>query len=421
VRIVSERRLRSLALRVAEGVRAAGAEPSVPRLARAGPHDWSVGGPEVPGDAVPEAVIVGSEDEREAIEIDRPDLVGRIWVASDPEETGRSLAGRLRPPPASRSAKIGVVGYNLKFFRPIAEHLQRVPNFDVRVAEWPKYAVNDVDATDAVIDVADIVVAEWCGPNAVYASRNKRPGQRLIIRLHRFELERNDWADVDIDAVDVVVTVGPHYRRRLLDTTGWPEGKVIVVPNAVDAAQLDRPKHDGADKAIGLLGAVPWRKRPDRALSILDELGPPWRLRIKSVHPSSERWAWDDDGYRLRYERVLDEIAVRGDIDWEDASPLVAQWFRHVGTILSVSDDESFHLAPAEGMASGTLPVIWDWPGAADIYQPHRLVTSVAEARAMAVERPREDDVRSEVERFDVENVHRRWTGLLVGEPPTEP
>ena len=38
--------------------------------------------------------------------------------------------------------------------------------------------------------------------------------------------------------------------------------------------------------------------------------------------------------------------------------PDVASWLRRVGLVLSTSDDESFHLAPAEGMASGAVPAL---------------------------------------------------------------
>ena len=49
----------------------------------------------------------------------------------------------------------------------------------------------------------------------------------------------------------------------------------------------------------------------------------------------------------------------------------VGAWLRKVGWVISTSDDESFHLAPAEGMASGAVPVVRDWPGADTIYDSH--------------------------------------------------
>ncbi len=47
--------------------------------------------------------------------------------------------------------------------------------------------------------------------------------------------------------------------------------------------------------------------------------------------------------------------------------------------MLSTSDDKNFHLAPAEGMASGAVPAILDWPGADTIYDGHWIHRSTDE------------------------------------------
>ena len=46
----------------------------------------------------------------------------------------------------------------------------------------------------------------------------------------------------------------------------------IRVPNYVDAVELDRAKIPGARFHLGLLGAVPKRKRLDLALDLVAEL-----------------------------------------------------------------------------------------------------------------------------------------------------
>ena len=56
---------------------------------------------------------------------------------------------------------------------------------------------------------ADVVICEWCGPNAIWYSRHKRRGSRLIVRLHRFELSAGYANLVNIKAIDQVVCVEP--------------------------------------------------------------------------------------------------------------------------------------------------------------------------------------------------------------------
>jgi Glycosyl transferases group 1 len=60
----------------------------------------------------------------------------------------------------------------------------------------------------------------------------------------------------------------------------------------------------------------------------------------------------------------------------------VPSWLRRIGFVLSTSDDESFHMAPAEGMASRAVPVIRHWPGAETIYDARWIKEDPAEMAA---------------------------------------
>lgn len=382
--------------------------------------DWVITDRFVPDMVRPELVICESESDREWIESTRPDLVGDVWVwATTPVDL---LVDRYRPATRYRPERIAIVGYNLKFVRPISTHLGRLPDVDVRIAEWPKFAVEGPD-TDSVMDWASLIFCEWAGPNAAKASRRRRPDQRLVVRLHRFELERDEWRAIDIERVDKVVAVGEPYRRRILEVTGWPEERVVVIPNLVDRAQLDRPKLPGAQRTIGLLGATPWRKRPDRALDVLEyllELDAAWRLLIKGPRPDAERWMRLDDFQTARYADLEKRTKSMADhVTWEDASPGVASWFRRVGHVLSPSEDESFHLAPAEGMTSGTIPAIWPWFGADEIYDARWIVEN-AEQAAAAISRRGPDDsqaAREETTKWDRASILEEWERLLLTPP----
>ena len=176
------------------------------------------------------------------------------------------------PPEYPQARRLAVVGTDLKFITPLVRRFEESPRYVVRVDEWPKYRAHDEAATGEIIEWADTIVCEWAGPNAVIASREKRPDQRLVVRLHRMELGHPDWRDIDIDAVDVVVTVGPYYRRRVREVTGWPEDKVRLVPNFVDVDAIDLPKTDEARFHLGMIGVSSARKRLDIALDVLAEL-----------------------------------------------------------------------------------------------------------------------------------------------------
>ena len=319
------------------------------------------------------AILVPDELTREALEQRKPDAIGRVWVAPRTAKERDSLLD-YHYPATDTSYRLGLVGYNLKFAKPIVADLLKNPNVDALVDEWRFFAAAPTQITDQVLQESDVVWCEWCGPNAVYASHRKTPGQKLIVRLHRFELETEHWKDIAHANVDTFVTVGGYYRDLVLSRTGWPADKVVVISNHIDDLQLARPKLPEARFTLGMLGASSSRKRLDLALDLIEKLHSAdgrFRLRIKTALPQQEKWVWDNAAERAYFAEQLprlDQPPLAGVVTLDPFGADVASWFRNIGFILSVSDDESFHLAPAEGMATEAIPVIRNWPGADSVY-----------------------------------------------------
>ena len=272
------------------------------------------------------------------------------------------------------------------------------------------------------------MVCEWCGPNAVWYSRHKRRDTRLIVHLHRFELYSHYPGQVKIGNVDQVICVSEHYAQLTREHTGWPAAKVASVPNFVDVSQLDRPKLDGAAFHLGLVGIVPSRKRLDLALDVLEDLrrdDDRYLLYVKSRMPWEHWWVWQLPAEREHYSAVLRRVQrsplLRDAVVFDDAGPDVAAWLRRVGFVLSTSDDESFHVAPAEGMASGAVPVIRHWPGAETIYDPRWIHETPAEMAAFIASLASPDDWRASrpalhqrVRPFEPTTVRRRGHRMLA-------
>jgi glycosyltransferase involved in cell wall biosynthesis len=301
-------------------------------------------------------------------------LAGGVRGGGQPPRA-RGGSGGGRPPRANTALRVVVAGHDLKFFTPLLDYLRMQPDLEVRLDQWAALGQHDPAASRELASWADVVICEWCGPNAVWYSKHKRRGSRLLVRLHRFELESHYPAQVRIGAVNQVICVSRHYARLCRKRTGWPEAKVATVPNAIDITQMDRPKLDGARFHLGMIGIVPSRKRLDLALDVLEELrrtDDSYLLFIKSGMPWEHWWVWQNVAEREHYaaamRRVQRSPPLRGAVVFDDAGPDVAAWLRRVGFVLSTSDDESFHVAPAEGMASRAVPVLRHWPGAETIY-----------------------------------------------------
>ena len=209
------------------------------------------------------------------------------------------------------------------------------------------------------------------------------------MRLHRFELDSPYPAQVKIGNVDRVICVSDYYARLTREKTGWPADKIVTVPNALDVPQFDRPKLDGARFHLGMTSMVPMRKRLDLALDVLEELrrdDDRYQLFVKSGMPWELWWVWQHQEERSHYfeafRRVQRSPLLRNAVVFDDAGPDVPAWLRRIGYILSTSDDESFHMAPAEGMASRAVPVVRHWPGAETIYDTRWISETPAEMAA---------------------------------------
>lgn len=332
------------------------------------------------------------------------------------------------PPTSGPPLRVVIAGHDLKFFTPLIAYFKLQPGLEIRVDQWASLGEHDEAVSKELAEWADVVICEWCGPNAVWYSRHKRRDTRLIVHLHRFELYSHYPGQVKIGNVDQVICVSEHYAQLTREHTGWPAAKVTSVPNFVDVSQLDRQKLDGAQYHLGIIGIVPSRKRLDLALDVLEELrrdDDRYLLYTKSSMPWEHWWVWQLPAEREHYSAVLRRVQrsplLRDAVVFDDAGPDVAAWLRRVGFVLSTSDDESFHVGPAEGMASGAVPVIRHWPGAETIYDPRWIHETPAGMAAFIASLASPDDWRAagrlahgQARGFELGSVCRTWHRLLT-------
>ena len=85
------------------------------------------------------------------------------------------------------------------------------------------------------------------------------------------------------------------------------------------------------------------------------------------------------------FERI-NQAPWKNNVIFDQHGSDMEEWFRKIGYCLSTSDFESFHLAPMEGMASGSLPVVLHWKGAETIYPKEFLFEEEEQAAAFIQE-----------------------------------
>lgn len=294
---------------------------------------------------------------------------------------GLRLRREMAPKPLGRIARprterrnILVAGHDLKFASGIISELSALGH-EVTIDKWLDHNKHDELQSRQLLAQADVIFCEWTLGNAVWYSKNKAPHQRLVTRLHLQEIFRPFVKEVSFADVAETIFVGKHILDVAVRDHGVPSRKGRVIPNAVDVATLRQDKLGDARFNLGFVGIVPARKRLDKALEVLRMLriqDSRYRLFIKGKRP--EDFAWmanrpeEMSFYEEQYRRIETDPLLAGAVTFDGQGDDMAEWYRKIGVVLSVSDFESFHLTLPDGAASGALPVSLAWPGADQIY-----------------------------------------------------
>lgn len=338
------------------------------------------------------------------------------------------IADYATVPPINPIPKVLLVGADFKFAGDLVDGLYQRSDIELKVDLWANNSTPQPDVSEPLLEWADIIICEFASVNAIWYSNHVRPGQRLIVRLHGYELLA-DWIhNLNYSAIDTLVFVSEFYREKALAKMGWDRSRTAVIPNTIHADDLDRPKFDDARFHLGIAGIVPILKRPDRALDLLEILlrhDDRYTLHIRGHAPWNYNWEWRKprhrDSYREFYRRIGADENLRRHIAFEGFAPDMGNWFRKIGWMLSPSYRETFHLAPVEGMASGALPVVWNREGAQEIFPPEHVHESTEEAARRILEINENvpdfiaasETAKQAASRYDAAKVRSRWLELI--------
>ncbi len=348
----------------------------------------------------------------------------RLQAYIDRAVPRRDLRASGRPP-----LRVLVPCHDFKFFGRIQEHLAGIRGVELRLDAWRQIDQHDTARSQELLDWADVILCEWCANNAVWYSRHLKPGKKLLVRLHRFELFGQYVQDLDLSKVDRIAFVGDYYRDEAITRLGWPRDKLTVIPNWVDTRMLDRPKHQGACFNLGFIGFVPRLKRLDRALTVLERLravDERFQLHVKGKPAWEHWWIWhkpeEESYYRELFQRINTSPLLQGAVHFDGFGADVAAWLRKIGFVLSTSDLESFHLAAAEGMASRAVALMLPWGGVEAIYpgewilpDEDRMAATILDLVDAGAWEPDGERARKHIEAsYTVERVCADWERLVL-------
>lgn len=323
---------------------------------------------------------------------------------------------------AQDKKKVLVAGHDLKFAKFIIEKIEQDDNLELLIDQWQGHDKHDEVKSFKMLDQADTIFCEWGLGNAVWYSNHKKVGQRLVTRMHLQEITTRHPENFNHTNVDAYIMVSPYWLEKFVHEFSLERQKCKMVYNLVDNEMLDKPKTPDAAFNLGMIGDVPQRKRLDRALDIFEKLyneDTRYKLFVKGNRPESYAWMHSKsrqaemDYYNAQYKRIEDN-GWQNNVFFEGHGP-IDLWLQKIGYMLSVSEFESFHLAPAEGMASGAVPIIYNWDGSDTIYDKKFIVNS--SVQAVKVIKNNKELVKShirELEKYSIDKFSKEKNTTMI-------
>lgn len=331
------------------------------------------------------------------------------------------------PPSRDHAVRVLLAGADFKFAGDLVDSLIQRDDIDLGVDLFEANAKPQPKKSQPLLQNAEVIIAEFASKNAIWYSRNVRPDQHLIVHLHGYELLQDWITELNVDNCDAIVFASEFYRQKAIDMRGWPEDKLVVIPNSVNFGDLARRKSPEARFNIGLVGIVPILKRPDRALDLLESLlakDERYTLHIRGHSPWNYGWEWKksahQDSYRKFYHRIGSNPLLRRSVVFEPFSPDIANWLQDIGWLLSPSTRETFHLSAIEGAASGAVPIAWRREGSDEIIgEQFNFDSTEAASRYIANADSAEefkrlsDSAQNYARKYSTSEVRAKWLDLI--------
>jgi len=227
---------------------------------------------------------------------------------------------------------------------------------------------------------ADLVWVEWAGKWASYVGRLQPPG-KVVCRLHGSNvykpenLRRINWA-----RMDHVFVVSEHLKGSLLKNLGRLDiahpPSLSVLYNGIDLDQFTfRDRRPGFK--IGVIASVRFEKGYPMLVDIARELvnaDASFKIHIIGY---SDCWdCLDTFEHNIRKWGLHDHIVYGGLLPHEQ----VGQWLADKDIILSASLHEGHPVSLCEAMACGIKPVVYEYPGAREVFPDNCLFDSIDDA-----------------------------------------
>lgn len=210
---------------------------------------------------------------------------------------------------------------------------------------------------------------EWANHPAIVVSKVKRPRQKLIIRLHRYEMYRKRWMrKIKWDNVDCVIFVNSELEREFKMTVS-ESVKTVTIPNAIVANQFPATEISGKNSLLTYGLQFERRKAYDKLVHMFKKVinkNSNFTLTIAGQAPKHPLHI----EYFEKVKSLVRDLELTEKVNFKlleiDENELkshsnIKTLLATHNAIISYSDNESFHYTFAEGLLSGLQGFCRGW------------------------------------------------------------
>lgn len=237
----------------------------------------------------------------------------------------------------------------------------------------------------------DVVWCDWANELAIEVSKSLPPGPRLFIRLHAYEYETGLFSHIEWDRISKLILVSEHYGN--LVKASLPEkmqSKCEIVHTGIDLESIEGQEVSNTSRDPKGVAVVA-REEMKKGISLLPIVAAEFpRYNFSILGAQSER----------KVKSLLDHYELKNIIRYGhlDRKTYLGELKRN-SYVLSLSPSESFGVGIGEGMACGCHPLIFDYPGARELWPERALWRDIGKLRVLL------EDAREETRKENIE-----WT-----------
>ena len=307
---------------------------------------------------------------------------------------------------------------NFHFIESIASAIAENPAYNIKYCDYGAPTLVDLMWADVVWwEWFDGIVCDLLGNAAV----NAKVTAKYIVRLHRYELftPRTLAKLKQIEAtrayrrIDKLVFVSPGMQAIGKRMFPWM-GNSTVLPNLYDGTRFFYAPREKNRKKILFLGRKTYVKNVPFLLTCFDELyrrDAQYRLFLIGDRAEGEVTAYIQNF--IQHRRLGHAVFDFGPLSYDKIPEMMAE----MDYVVCASTFESFGMGVVEGMATGLIPVVHNFPGAGWIY-PARCRFWTADRFCDVVLSNAHDPgqyAQDVMERFSIYHQIHRYTALIDG------